>query len=168
MDTMTLNWFWFALVLVAAGYVLLGLRHQAHGGSDPATGNPVRPPRGGGGRCGAPVSTPHRGAATVVDPVSGRAVCTSTAPAYFYRGRIYFFASVRSRERFEAAPRAYVQPRHDGGGSPDSTSDETGHAQPARSRRTSPVGGPARSGGEDCPGSPDPRKPKQQGAFDGG
>ena len=151
MNTMTLNWVWFALMFVVAGYVLLRLRHQSGGGSDTGKDDPPRHPRDTDERHGTPVSPPHRSHAPVIDVVTGRPVCTATAPAYFYQGRVYFFATVRNRERFEAALRAFVQPRRG--------EDDTSNATIDRAERARPLNVYA--------DSPDGRTRSRQGARDG-
>ncbi len=167
MDTITWNWLWFALVFVAGGYLLSRLRDPAGGGSGPAKDDaPARSPCDDGGR-GAPLAPPPRSPAPVIDPVTRELVCTTTAPAFFYQGRVYFFASVRSRERFEASPRAYLQPRNDGPQAPRPTIGRTGGARSASMREVSPGGKPTRGGEDAVPDLPDGRGWKQQGSHDG-
>jgi YHS domain-containing protein len=168
MNTMTLNWVWFALVFVAAGCVLLRLRHQSGGGSDTGKGDSPRHPRGIDEQRGMPMSLPHRSHAPVIDPVTGQPVCTATAPAYFYQGRVYFFATVRNRERFEAAPRAFVQPRRGEDDTSNATIDWAGRAQPVQVRAASHGRMPTHVAGQARPDSPDGRTRNRQGARDGG
>lgn len=167
MDTITWNWLWFALVFVAGGYFLSRLRHPAGGGSNPS--KDAAPPRSpcDDGRRVAPAASPHRSLAPVIDPVTRESVCMATAPAFFYQGRVYFFASVRSRERFEASPRAYLRSHEHGPENPDPTIDRAGRPQPARARRASTDEMPTRGGGIARPDSPEFRSRKQQGARDG-
>jgi YHS domain-containing protein len=43
-----------------------------------------------------------------VDPVSGREVLTTGAPTAAHKGRIFYFESAESRQRFEAAQQQYA------------------------------------------------------------
>lgn len=167
MDTITWNWLWIALVFVAVGYLLSRLRDPAGGGSNPSKDDAPPHLPCDDGRRGTPVAPPHRGPPPVIDPVTGESVRTATAPAFFYQGRVYFFASVRSRERFEAAPRAFLQSRKMGPDNPDPMIDRAGCVQPARARRASTGEMPTRGRGEARPDSPEGRIWQQQGARDG-
>jgi YHS domain-containing protein len=167
MDTITWNWLWFALVFVAGGYLLSRLRDPAGGGSGPVKDDAPPHSPSDDGRPDAQRAPPHRNPAPVIDPVTRESVRIATAPAFFYQGRVYFFASVRSRERFEASPRAYLQPRNDGPQDPGPTIDRTGGARPVRARRVSSGGTPTRGGGEARPDSPQGQSWNQQGARDG-
>lgn len=168
MNTITWNWLWFALVFVAGGYLLSRLRDPTGGGSSLTKGVAPPPPRGNGGRRSAPPVAPrHRSPAPVIDPVTRESVCTATAPAFFYQGRVYFFASVRSRERFEASPRAYLRSHKPGPENPDPTFDGAGCVQSARARGVATDEMPTRGGGIARPDSPEFRNRTQQGARDG-
>jgi len=51
-------------------------------------------------------------AATATDPVCGMCVDPATAKHRFsYQGQNYFFCSARCRERFEAEPEKFLQPK---------------------------------------------------------
>ena len=51
-------------------------------------------------------------AVQVKDPVTGKELSSREAPhRYEYQGRTYFFESLESLEKFQAAPEAYVEPR---------------------------------------------------------
>lgn len=168
MNTITWNWLWFALVFVAGGYLLSRLRDPTGGGSSPTKDvAPPPSPCDGGRRSAPPVAPRHRSPAPVFDPVTGESVCTATAPAFFYQGRVYFFASVRSRERFEASPRAYLQSHKPAAENPAPTFDGAGCAQSTRARRVSTDDMPTRGGDIARPDSPEFRSRKQQGARDG-
>lgn len=164
MDSITQNWLWFALAFVGAGWVLFRFLHQAGRNSNRGKDDP----RGGDQGSGSPVPSVHRSPASVIDPVSGHSVCTATAPAFFFQGRVYFFASVHSRDRFEAAPRAYVNSRRDPGKDSDATIHHAGRAQPARTHGASTGKTPNPGGAQVRPQSLHGRNHKQQGAPDGG
>ena len=52
------------------------------------------------------------GKATALDPVCGMSVKRETAKHRFaYRGQDYFFCGARCRERFEADPEKFLQPK---------------------------------------------------------
>ncbi len=62
--------------------------------------------------CGGNHGDGARAAATAIDPVCGMRVDPATAKHRFsYNGQNYFFCSARCRERFEAEPEKYLEPR---------------------------------------------------------
>lgn len=80
------------------GGVLGGMSHGGHGG------------HGEHDDTAAPSSNPPAGVPdAAIDPVSGEALSTARALTSVFQGKIYFFASKESRDRFEAAPQDYAQ-----------------------------------------------------------
>src|ERR1700736_6002785 len=72
-------------------------------------------PHGGGqvqSCCGGKYGDGGEAAASAIDPVCGMSVNPATAKHRFsYQGEDYFFCSARCRERFEAEPEKYLQPK---------------------------------------------------------
>ena len=120
MDWLGQNWVW---VLAGIAFLVLmsrgGLGHHGHGGGfggghgghggglpggghgdhgDSEGGDSRGPDVGGGG--GVP------GAA--IDPVSGNAVRQDRALTSVHRGRVFYFESAETRQRFEAEPDRYA------------------------------------------------------------
>ena len=115
MDWLSQNWIW---VLVGLGLVfylfrggmhglgghgaghggLIGMGHE-HPGMSADTGGAAQQPD-----ARASANAPE----AAIDPVSGEAVRTAQALTSIYQGKIYFFGSKESRERFEAAPQDYA------------------------------------------------------------
>lgn len=95
MDWLSQNWIWIVLAFV----VLLVIR------------------RGGLAGCGIGHahdhgSTTSRGegsSAGTADPINGKPVDKEHALTSFYGGRLYYFESAESRQRFEASPERYAR-----------------------------------------------------------
>lgn len=101
MEWLTQNWVW---VLLAVGVLLMmsrggmagcGMGGHAHRDSER---DHTSPPSGGEGR----------NAATSIDPVSGKLVDPQRAATSYYQGRVYYFESAETRQRFEASPERYA------------------------------------------------------------
>jgi len=75
-------------------------------------GTGTRAPSCCGGKHGDEAKAGAETAASAVDPVCGMSVNRATAKHRFsYKGENYFFCSARCRERFEAEPEKYLQPK---------------------------------------------------------
>lgn len=101
MGWITENWIWLALGIVVLFLMRRGgLGHFAgdHAGYG-SGGQGLQPDRG------APPTAP----ASTIDSVSGKPVRADKALTTLYRGAIYYFASSKNRDRFEAAPQEYAQ-----------------------------------------------------------
>src|ERR1700736_1735468 len=86
-------------------------RHHTHGGAAHAGHH-----HGAGAQvlscCGGKHGDGVKAAASAIDPVCGMKVDPATAKHRLsYKGRDYFFCSARCRERFEAEPEKFLQPR---------------------------------------------------------
>ena len=117
MNWLSQNWIWTALAIGVALYFFGGaLRRRTSGHGGGPAGLPDRTGDGGhageGGRDEYNEQRDHRPAANAyeaaVDPVGGEAVRTSKALTSLYEGRIYYFSSKETRDRFEAAPQEYA------------------------------------------------------------
>lgn len=122
MTWLSQNWIWIALAIVAALYFGGARRGHAsgRGGLVGHTGQ-----IGHGADVERPDSRPGASPPqAAVDPVGGEAVRISNALTSLYEGRIYYFSSKETRDRFEAAPQEYA---HNASGypvhSPDSQED---------------------------------------------
>lgn len=108
MNEITLNWIWFLSVFVALAFAFRWLLRNAR--SDPGTDG--GPPRRGApsldGPRSAPTSPFTKRSDVMVDPVSGQQVAAAEALAFFYQGRVHFFASQSNRERFIGDPSRYT------------------------------------------------------------
>src|ERR1700730_6341366 len=75
-------------------------------------GTGTRAPSCCGGKHGDEAKAGAETAASAVDPVCGMSVNRATAKHRFsYKGEDYFFCSARCRERFEAEPEKFLQPK---------------------------------------------------------
>ena len=108
------NWIWIVLGVVV--FVLLGRGRWygrgalsdrgyggiAHDGTDhqQATHGPT--PSGAQSQSAGPPGV-------AIDPVTRQDVSTAAALISVYQGRIYYFASAESRQRFEASPAQYAR-----------------------------------------------------------
>ena len=101
MNWLAQNWVW---IVVAAGLIWMmrrggmpgcGMGHAHHGGGTSGTDSGI-PPAEKAGRS--------------TDPVSGKAVDTQHAITSYYGGRVYYFESPETRQRFEASPEKYASP----------------------------------------------------------
>ena len=100
MGWITQNWIWLALGIVVLFIMRrAGLGHFAgdHAGYR-SGGQGMQPDRG------APPTAPT----TTIDPVNGQPIRADRAQTTLYRGAIYYFASSKNRDRFEAAPQEYA------------------------------------------------------------
>lgn len=107
MESISQNWLWILVALGAVAFFFFrgarghgGFGHAGHGHSGQEYG-------GNGDRDRVATPSPHVPEA-VIDPVSGAPVRTADAPTSVYQGRVYFFASKESRDRFEASPQEYA------------------------------------------------------------
>lgn len=144
------NWVWVVLAIGAAFYffrgglgghagghggglggLLGGLGHGGLGGHGHG-GHGGRGEDRGHGEQGEPPARPAAADApeAAIDPVGGEAVRTAQALTSVYDGKIYYFASKESRDRFEAAPQEYA---HKAAGHPV-RSAEAPHERPRKSR----------------------------------
>lgn len=113
MDWLAQNWLWIVLI-VAAAYFFLGHRrgprsygHHGYPGSSGASGA-GQGGYEGGGTSGEPPQQTGR-VTSAIDPVTRKDVSTATAFTSVYRGRIYYFETAESRQRFEASPEQYAR-----------------------------------------------------------
>ena len=115
MNWLSQNWLWILLglaVLLVLGrgrHRGSGVSHHGYESSENAgagSGGPM-PPEGLGR--GEPPPPPASRAASAVDPVTREDVSTDKALTSIYQGRIYYFASAESRQRFEASPAQFAR-----------------------------------------------------------
>lgn len=99
MNWLAQNWVW---IVVAVGLIWMmrrggmpgcGMGHAHHGGGTSGTDS------------GAP---PVEKSGSATDPVSGKAVDTQHAITSYHGGRVYYFESPETRQRFEASPEKYA------------------------------------------------------------
>lgn len=112
MNWITQNWLWMLLalaVLVALGRGASrgrrGYGHHGNMGGSPARGFE----HGGHGRSTGDLPAQDIAPASAIDPVTRKDVSTNRALTSIYQGRIYYFETVETRERFEAAPGQYAR-----------------------------------------------------------
>lgn len=108
MNWLVQNWIW---ILAALAFIVMmsrhGFGHGAHGGSGHGgLGHGGQPEAGPApaGSSGAPVGA----AGAAIDPVSGNPVRTDKALSSVHRGRVFYFESAETRQRFEAEPDRYA------------------------------------------------------------
>jgi YHS domain-containing protein len=89
MEWLTQNWLW---IVVAIGFFLLMQRARSFGqhGAVRASGRGPAPPE------------------AALDPVSGNAVRTDTALTTTHGGRVFYFESAETRQRFEVEPERFA------------------------------------------------------------
>jgi YHS domain-containing protein len=114
MNWLAQNWIWILLGLVVL--VMLG-RGRFHG-----RGGLSHHGDGGRGHGGTGYDQATHGSqpsgdysqlpiqpGVAIDPVTRQDVSTATAVTSIYQGRIYYFTSAESRQRFEASPAQYAR-----------------------------------------------------------
>lgn len=101
MNWLTQNWVW---IVVAIGLIWMmrrggmpgcGMGHANHGGGSSGHESNTPPPEKAGKSS---------------DPVSGKEVDIQHAITSYYGGRVYYFESPETRQRFEASPEKYASP----------------------------------------------------------
>ena len=98
MEWLSQNWIWIVFIV---GMFLL-MRRGGMGGCHAHGDNlPSQQHETGDGR-------QADGGEQPMDPISGEAVNTESAPNSFYRGRVYYFASSKNRDAFEVSPEQYA------------------------------------------------------------
>jgi YHS domain-containing protein len=115
MDWLTQNWLW---IVFAIGAVWLFRRgglagcgmggHGSHGGNSGGAGSAPGGTSTSGDAMRSPGSFAGAAPEKTVDPVSGREVLTARALTAVYQGRVFYFESPETRQRFEAAPEQYT------------------------------------------------------------
>jgi YHS domain-containing protein len=104
MNVLAQNWIW-VLLAVAVFFVI---RRGFHGGHHGGFGGHGMGHGGTRDYVGHDGGTSAGSPETATDPVSGEKVHVSGALTAVYNGRVYYFASKETRERFEAAPSQYA------------------------------------------------------------
>jgi len=136
MNWLAQNWLWI-LLAVGVLFVLGRSGHHGrrgygyHGGHGGSLGS------GGFGHAGHSAgdgsgdrSTHSTDPKIAIDPVTRHDVATDHAATSVYQGRIYYFETAESRQRFEASPEQYAR---EGLGRP--LSPTQGASEPGRRRR---------------------------------
>ena len=115
MNWLSQNWLWILLGF-AVLFVLGRGRHRGTGVSHSGYGSSQNAGAGYGGPMPAEhlgrVETPPaqvRRPASAIDPVTREDVSTDKAVTSIYQGRIYYFASAETRQRFEASPAQFAR-----------------------------------------------------------
>lgn len=111
MSWLSQNWLWVALAVGIAWWLLRGglAGHGGHGHAGGHGGGAGGLLGGHGGSHGGHGEQPESHVPeAAVDPVGGEAVRTTQALTSVYQGKIYYFASKETRDRFEAAPQDYA------------------------------------------------------------
>lgn len=116
MENIGQNWFWIAIAVAIAAFILLGRGRRGHGGfggGGHGHGGFGGFGHGGHGRHDRDDEEPTRPASpqpveAAIDPVSGSAIPTAGAITSVYEGKAYFFTSKENRDRFEAAPKDFA------------------------------------------------------------
>ena len=101
MNWLTQNWIW---IVLGIGVLFLlrrtgcfgGMSHGQHG-------------HGGDRQDHGDHSSHSTEVTTATDPVTGKEVPTAQAITCVYRGRVYYFETQESRQRFEASPEQYAR-----------------------------------------------------------
>jgi YHS domain-containing protein len=114
MNWLTQNWLW---IVLAAGvlFVFSRGRHFGRGGYGPfgnhgGSSGSGDFGHGGHGDGGSSYHGVHPADVTVaLDPVTRKDVPTAHAVTSIYQGRIYYFETAESRQRFEASPTQYAR-----------------------------------------------------------
>lgn len=119
MNWLAQNWIWILLglavlvVLVVLGRGRFhgrgGLSHHGSGGAHYGGGgySAATGPQGSGH--GDQHSQHPEQPGLAIDPVTRQDVSTAAALTSIYQGRIYYFTSAESRQRFEASPAQYAR-----------------------------------------------------------
>lgn len=142
MESIAQNWLWILGAVAVMAVVLFRGRHRGHGGFGHGGFGHGHGGRGGhsdrgeypgetGDRdrtSGAPVPGPE----AAIDPVTGTPVRTADALTSVYQGRVYYFGSKDSRDRFEASPQEFAAKT---AGEPLDRHAGTDHATDRRPRR---------------------------------
>lgn len=115
MNWLSQNWLWILLGL-AVLFVLgrgrhrgAGVSHHGYESSQNAGagyGGPMPPERFGRGEAPPPQASRP---VSAIDPVTREDVSTDKALTSIYQGRIYYFASAESRQRFEGSPAQFAR-----------------------------------------------------------
>ena len=120
MELTSQSWLWIVIALGAVAFFYFRRGGFGHGGlghgglgrgglgrGGHGHGGHGRGGHGHGNRDEA-TSPPPRVPEAAIDPVEGMPVRTADAPTSVYQGRIYYFASEDSRDRFDASPQDYA------------------------------------------------------------
>lgn len=132
MNWLAQNWLWI-LVVAGALFVLGRSRYHRHARVSPNRG--LGSPRGGttyNGVAAALQRRPHDTPPSpqigiAIDPVTRQDVAAATALTSVYQGRIYYFGTAESRQRFEASPTEYSREGLGRAAGPAEQSEEPHH-----------------------------------------